>query len=355
MHPLLNARNARRAATFFSEHRADQIVNALRYRWHSLRGFPSARLPYSPVRLILFVTRLCNLRCSYCQYHGPGDVSGGPGPGHMTPDTLRRILDAFPLAISAGVAGAGEPLLNPDVFDIFRVIGERHMQTTLTTNGTLLPDKVGDVLRAPIGFMSVSFYGVDGETFARRTGAPAHLFDGMVEAVAELARRRRGRRGPRLLRGSFVCTKENVDEAVAFISLCEKLGMDAAKLSNLTQYRVSDIGGPMGLHEEDPEARAVLERLRGVRHRIPVMLPRLYKRTCSSWRCESPFRELVVDSDGQTAPCCVRMPAQLRRNVFRDPHVWNAPEMVAARSVLARRTPPLPTPCLHCDKFETGP
>ena len=132
-HPLLNARNVRRAAAFFSEHRTDQIVNALRYRWHSYRGFPSARLPYSPVRLTLFVTRLCNLRCSYCQYHSPAAESISTGSAHITPGTARRILDAFPLAISAGVAGAGEPLLNPDIFGILRVISEHHMQAALVT------------------------------------------------------------------------------------------------------------------------------------------------------------------------------------------------------------------------------
>ena len=283
--------------------------------------------------------------------HSPAAPSGAQRPLDITLGTVQRVLDVFPLAISVCVGGSGEPLLHPDIFEVLRLVRQRHMQTAVVTNGTLLPGKVDEVLRASVGFMNVSFYGVDGETFARRTGARPSLFDDMLQAVAELARRRSGRRGPGLLRGSFVCTKENLDEAIAFVALCEKLGLDQAKLSNLTYYGVAGNDGSLSLHENDPEAQAFIARLRRMTHRIPVVLPRLYGRAHVSRRCHLPFKELVADGNGSTAPCCVEGPFLGRTGVFTDPHAWNSPEMVARRRALTDPARPLPTACRQCDKL----
>ena len=301
--PMISARKIRDAGALVTNHRPDQIVNALRYAWHALLGYPVARLPYSPVKLALFVTQRCNLRCAYCQWHNPAIPHDAPRHPDMTLATLQRVLDMFPLAVSAVVAGAGEPMLHPDIFGILHVISEHHMQTALVTNGTLLPSKLESVLETPLDFMNISFYGVDAESFARQTGASAALFDEMLPAVAELTRRRRGCRGPRLLRGSFVCTKENMDEAVAFVALCERLGFDQAKLSNLTDYGMAGGGESVGLQEDDPAAQAFIARLKAMRHRIPVVLPRLVRRNYTSRRCDLPFKELAVGSNGSIAPC----------------------------------------------------
>ena len=169
--------------------------------------------------------------------------------------------------------------------------------------------------------------------------------------MRKLARRRRGRRGPRLLRGSFVCTKENLDEAIAFVALCEKLGLDQAKLSNVTYYGVAGADESLGLHEDDAEAQAFIARLRRMPHRIPVLPPRLYRRAYAPRRCDLPFKELVVDGGGCTAPCCVEGPFLGRTSVFRNPHAWNSPEMVARRRALTDPAQPLPAACLQCEKL----
>ena len=350
-HPLVNVRNLRKAGALFSDHRPDQIVNALRYACHTLRGYPAERVPYGPVCLTLFITPRCNLRCAYCQYRSPATPRGPHRSPDMTLGTLQRILDMFPRATSVSVSGGGEPLLHPDVFEMLRLIHARQMQTHLVTSGTLLPGKVGSVLRTPVDFMNISFYGVDGETFAQRTGASGALFDDMIEAARELVRRRRPGGWPRLLRGSFVCTKQNLDEAICFVSLCEKLGLDQAKLKNLTYYGVAGYEESMSLHEDDAGALDFIARLKRMRLRIPVMLPRLYKRDYVPRRCDLAFRELIVDGRGCVAPCPIVEPFPGHTSIFRNPDAWNGPEMLARRRALTDLTQPLPAACLQCEKM----
>jgi MoaA/NifB/PqqE/SkfB family radical SAM enzyme len=348
--PLINLRNVRKTAELLRRHRPDQIANALRYAYHAVRNYPTARLPYRPVCLTLFATPRCNLHCDYCQYHSPATPRGPHQAPDMTLDTLRRVLDMFPRATSVSVSGGGEPLLHPQVFDMLRVITERRMETHLVTNGTLLPGRLGDVLGTRVDFMSISFYGVDGAGFARRTGASAVLFEDMLRAVHDLARRRRPGR-PRLLRASFVCTRANVDEALAFVELCAELGLDQAKLKNLTYYGVEGYAESMSLHEDDPEAHDLLARLKRMKPGIPVMLPRFYRRHYAPRRCDLPYRELVVDARGFIAPCPLAEPFPHSASIFTEADAWNGPQMRARRAALADMANPLPATCLQCEKM----
>jgi len=269
----------------------------------------------------------------------------------MSMDTVKRILDLFPSATSACVSGGGEPLLHPQVFDVLRLVHERRMKTHLVTSGTLLPGCIDDVLDSPVDFLNVSLYGTDRESFAQMTGVGGALFDATISAVAEIMSRRRSGGYPRLVRASFICTKRDLDQAFEFIHLCEDLGVDEAKLKNLTHYGISGYEESMCLHADDPDAQDFVARLRGERFRIPVYLPRLYRADHSPRRCNLPFRELCVDGEGYLAPCPVAYPFPKQANVLEDRDAWNGPMMKRIRRRLLDYERPLPTSCLHCEKM----
>ena len=196
----------KKAARLFRDHRLDQIVNTLRFGYHAFGRFPKVRLPYDPLWLIIFSTTRCNLRCRFCQIWGPTTRRKRPSFQEMNPDTLRQILDRFPRTIAADFTG-GEPFTNPHLFEMARLLHERRIKAHVVTNGTLLPDKLGALLETPFEFMNISLYGPDAETFAKVTGSSMSLFDDMVEAVAELCRRRKPGGFPRTIRASFICSK----------------------------------------------------------------------------------------------------------------------------------------------------
>lgn len=345
---VLSLSTLKKLVFLFRDHRTGQIVNTIRFGYHALRGFPTTRLTYDPLWLVLDITTRCNLHCGHCP-HGNPESPLKLQFRDMTMDTFAQILDRFPRAITIGLGG-GEPLLNPHVFKMIQVAHERRMKVHMSTNGTLLSRNIDDFLTAPVGLLNVSLYGTDAESFAQLTGAKGSVFDDVIGAVAELAHRRQPGGYPRILRTSFICTKQTMSSAFDFIRLSEALGVDAVKLRNLYCLGIPGYDETLCLQEDDPEVQDFIENLRRQRFRIPVFLPLLYRPSYIPRRCITPFQQLNIGGDGSIGPCCVVGPDK-RWGSFLDPDVWKGPTMTQVRRNLVDSTRPLPFTCMHCEKM----
>lgn len=102
--------------------------------------------------LTLQLTQDCNLRCSYCPYTNENDLNRKHGKKYMSSDIAHKAIDYLwkhsidSQKVSVGFYG-GEPLLNRDLLittteyakEKFK---DKDITFTITTNGTLLDDKI---------------------------------------------------------------------------------------------------------------------------------------------------------------------------------------------------------------------
>ena len=124
----------------------------------------------------------CNLRCRYCM---PEDgLDWTPDDALLTDDEILRIARLF---VEAGVTKirltGGEPLLRPDVEDLFGGIGALPGLETLavTTNGLLLPKKLARLQAAGLNLLTISLDTLRPDRFeaiTRRRG-----FDVVLRAI----------------------------------------------------------------------------------------------------------------------------------------------------------------------------
>ena len=350
MGSMFNMRNLGKAWMLVRDHRPDQVINTFRFAYHAWRGFPEAELPYDPTWLDLFITSRCNLRCEHCAYGNPLSPREPQVSRDMPMDMYIGILDRFRGAIAVALAG-GEPLLHPGFVDMVCQAHRRCMKVHVPTNGTLLAGRVKELLGAPIEMLNVSIYGTDGESFGALTGGRKTLFEETVRAVRELAHGRRRGGYPRILRTSFICTKETMHRAVDFIRLSERLGVDQVRLKNFTPFGIPGYGEEMCLREGDPEVEAFIGRLRAERFHVPVYLPRLYRERYEPRQCDMRYRMLTIDGDGNIARCCVEGPMKRWGNIFREKEVWNGRVMLAARRQMRDSARSLPPLCMHCEEM----
>jgi MoaA/NifB/PqqE/SkfB family radical SAM enzyme len=331
------------------DHRPGQIVNTLRFAYHALRGFPVVRLPYEPTWLVLLITARCNLHCYMCSFKD----SGTPNPirtrfRDMTMELFDLILDTYPRSIVVELSG-GEPLAHPGIFEMIQRAHARRMKVHIPTNGTLLPENIDTMLKAPVQILNVSFYGSDAQSFSHATGTDGALFDATVEAVAELARRRCVEGYPRLLRTSFICTRDNLPQASEFIRLSEKMGVDEVKLRNLRFHAIPGFPESLSLSADDKEAQEFFEGLRRQRFQIPVFLPRL-PRQGDRRRCDHPFRLVAIDGDGYVGPCCAKADKRYWGTLLEQPGVWNSPAMLKSRQIQMDPRYALSNLCRYCEE-----
>lgn len=94
-------------------------------------------------KIFLEITNVCNLTCSFC-----------PPPQRAAQcltverfDTLLSRLEGWGKFLYFHVKG--EPFLHPQLDELLALAGDRGFQVNLTTNGTLLADRVDEVLGSP--------------------------------------------------------------------------------------------------------------------------------------------------------------------------------------------------------------
>ena len=127
-------------------------------------------------RIHLPVARLCNIHCLYCErrigefYHSlrPGVAARVIRPSKVR-DYIRRALAECPSIAVIAVAGPGEPLYNKETFESLRIARKYfpNKKLCVCTNGLLLPDKVKELWKLGVEFLTVTINAVDPQTGAR--------------------------------------------------------------------------------------------------------------------------------------------------------------------------------------------
>ncbi len=134
--------------------------------------------PVSNLRVSL--TPKCNLSCIYC--HREGEQSP---KDQLSGEEIAEILRvAAKFAIRSVKFTGGEPLLRPDLLEIIRSVPDG-MESSLTTNGTLLADCASGLSEAGLRRVNVSLDSLNPETYKKITGIDrlADVLEGITAAV----------------------------------------------------------------------------------------------------------------------------------------------------------------------------
>jgi len=128
----------------------------------------------SGVRISL--TDRCNFDCVYCHNEGLGDTRGPmePADDEMSADDVVRFLEvAAEYGIRKAKFTGGEPMLREDLEDIIRRTPDP-IETSLTTNGTFLPERADDLAAAGLERVNVSQDALSPEAFREVTKSAAY-------------------------------------------------------------------------------------------------------------------------------------------------------------------------------------
>jgi cyclic pyranopterin phosphate synthase len=145
-----------------------------------------------PLRdLRISVIDRCNFRCPYCM---PAEIYGEshqflPRSDWLTAGEIRRVASLFrQLGVSKLRLTGGEPLLRKDLDDV--VAGLASLDgiddIAMTTNGSRLAERAGELRRAGLRRVTVSVDSLDAATFSDMSGGRGEI--GSVLAGIEAAR-----------------------------------------------------------------------------------------------------------------------------------------------------------------------
>ena len=167
------------------------------------------------------VTDRCDLRCVYCMAETMHFL---PKAELLTLEELDRLCTAFVrLGVRKLRLTGGEPLVRRNIMDLIRSLG-RHLgdgldELTVTTNGTQLADKAGDLAAAGVRRINVSLDTLDPAKYRALTrwGQLSRVLDGLDAATDA---------GLRIKINAVALRGVNDDEADRLIGWCGERGYD---------------------------------------------------------------------------------------------------------------------------------
>jgi GTP 3',8-cyclase len=135
--------------------------------------------PVSNLRISL--TPKCNLSCIYCHREGENE-SGAPLSAGEIAEVL-RVAAGF--GIRSVKFTGGEPMLRPDLTEIIRSV-PAGMESSITTNGTLLAGLAADLKQAGLRRVNVSIDSLDPATYKKIAGTDrlSDVLEGIDAAIA---------------------------------------------------------------------------------------------------------------------------------------------------------------------------
>ncbi|QLD87925.1 GTP 3',8-cyclase MoaA [Natronomonas salina] len=122
------------------------------------------------------LTDRCNFDCVYCHNEGLGDTRGPmePADDEMSTDDVVRFLEvAAEFDVDSVKFTGGEPMLRDDLEEIVRRTPDA-METSLTTNGTFLPDRAEALADAGLERVNVSQDALSPKAFREVTKSTAY-------------------------------------------------------------------------------------------------------------------------------------------------------------------------------------
>jgi len=316
------------------------VIHERGYREFSTRLHQSGGSERLPLDGSVELTERCNLQCRHCYINAP---AGDRDARNQELDRAAwdRLFGQF---ADAGclwlLLTGGEPLLRDDFSDVYCDAKKRGLLVTLFSNGTLIDERVADLLAEwPPFAVEISLYSSRPETYEQVTGV-AGSFDRCLRGIELL----RARHIP--LRLKAMAMSLNVDDLDATAAFACSLGVEF-RFDPALNLRLDGSDAPRSLRLS-PQQAFELDR------RDPARVAE-WQRFCDRFlqppddpnglfNCGAGEGVFHVDARGQLYPCTmVRYRGyDLRSGSFADGWVRFLPELRAERRIRD-------SACQHCN------
>jgi radical SAM protein with 4Fe4S-binding SPASM domain len=301
------------------------------------------------------LTNYCNTHCTMCYRHG----NTGNWPKFFPVDVLQKIVNEAGDRINIlEFSGIGEPLLHPEFKDCVRIARSK-IKVHIVSNGGLLDEKTSHFITDQ-GVSHVWFSLNSTTQEVHDIVMPGLDFERIVSNIRYLSKLP----DRPSIKMTFVMTKDNYHQALAFPQFAFDLGADEARIGCV------DAGLSLANYEAN-----FTDEIMAVRTQIERMAKKDSRITCiPAWGCEkihtppgnargincpNAQREFgIYSTSGSVVPCCyaISTPEIEKQmsygNIYEQSisEIWNGQKANAFRQSL-KRIETSPQICKECNNY----
>jgi radical SAM protein with 4Fe4S-binding SPASM domain len=274
-------------------------------------------------------TNNCNLDCVFCPRQEMTRAIGD-----MNQDLFERIADDIKGKVEfIWLQDYGEPFLNKRIFEMIRTAKSRGLRTGVSTNGTVMTEKVIDgIFESGLDYLLFAFDGATKETYEKvRLGAD---FDHVSRNIRAFVAKKLERKAKTFVCIQCICMQQTRAEIKQFIRMWRIPGVDGIRIRQLT-YSGNANGGARHGSNGTPD-----EKFKNDPGRRPCY-----------WLWSNPH----IKQDGTVVPCCqdvngVLALGNMRKNTLGE--IWNGPKMQQLRQLhIEGRQAEIPL-CKSCNMYQ---
>lgn len=306
-----------------------------------------------PIMIQIEPTLYCNLECKMCinPYNNRKKC-------HMRIEEFKKIINDIPFVRKINLVGVGEPLMNPEIFDMVLYAKSKGILIGFATNATLMEQKVAEkIISTKVDWLNISLDGATKKTYEEiRRGAN---FEIVVQNVKNLMSMLDRQKTPEVSIW-FLLMKSNFLELPKVVELAEEVGVRNISVQSVHCWGSADWKRKMFLESIESEIGGVKEALsesvaiaktKHIRF-CYVNIPDKSKRRACQW----PWKSCYITSDGYITPCCMHgsNPEIIHfGNVFRQRFgdIWNNQLYCNFRKALKSES--VPSLCVDCTSYYT--
>jgi MoaA/NifB/PqqE/SkfB family radical SAM enzyme len=316
----------------------------------NLKLEPSAMSSY-PIMIQIEPTVHCNLECVMC-----ANPISSRKKRHMSLSEFKKIVDGMPHLKKMSLVGAGEPLMNPELFDMITYAKSRGIMIGFATNAMLLDEASSkNILESGADWLNISIDSADRDRYeAIRKGAKLETVKKNIKRFMEM----KGKSPAPDVSVWFVMMRENLTDLPDVIELSKSLGVKKVCAQLEHNWSNDKIKGDM----RDRYSMAFYARVRG----ILAMAKKTAEREggsfdyvnvpdpASSRACKWPWKSCYITAEGFVTPCCLQGsdPGIMNfGNIFTSDFfdIWNSPAYRDFRKAL--RSKEIPRICVECTAY----
>lgn len=309
------------------------------------------RMSSEPLIVQIEPTIHCNLKCYMCI-----NPLTEREKRNMRLNEFRKILEDMPFVRKISLVGAGEPLLNPDLFDMISYANAKGILIGFATNGMLLnTENCQKIINSRTSWVNISIDSADKEKFEDiRKGAN---FDLILDGIKLLLKIKGKRRLPDISLW-FVLMNDNLTEIPKVIWLAKNLEIRKVFVQLGHHWNNAQLKGHIAKRNSEDFFQRVASTLKcaeitakktGVYFDYVNVPDKAGKRACK-W----PWKSCYITTEGFITPCCLQGSnpdilnfGNILNDNFRD--IWNNISYQKFREVL--KSDIAPKICIGCSSY----
>jgi len=256
---------------------------------------------------------------------------------------FKKIIDRLcPYLFEVSLHNWGEPLLNPDIFEMIRYCKERNVGTNLSTNLNIRHFDAESIISAGLEYFVVSLDGTTQDVYGKyRVGGNIDLVYENMKGLIE--KRKRLRSKLPFIEWQYIVMKHNCHQINDAKKMAKDMGVDLIRFI------------PVGLAFHDEDKKALAQQWFPYVPEVADYREDSFLQKPAKGGCFYLYRAVTVNPVGAITPCCVLYnEADDFGNMLESDfsNVWNNQLYQNARALFSRRNNrKITTVCHRCTMF----